>query len=303
VRGLSGKTMMDHGEGVPRGLRESTRASLRESEALCARWHGKGGGRLGYAFAPRFVLSCTEKLLREVGAMARARPGTLVHTHAAEHPGEKRAVRAALGRDDVDALAAWGIAGRNTVFAHGVQLTAKQRKDLARAGTRVVHCPSANLKLGSGVAAVHAMKRAGIVVALGADGAPCNNNLDGWTELRHAALLAKVRSGTTTLPAREALRMATIDGATALGLETVTGSLEVGKRADAVVVETGGAHCEPGGDVVTRLVYAAQSRDVRHVVVDGRVVLRGRELQTLDEGAVVAHARVQAQRAAARAGV
>jgi cytosine/adenosine deaminase-related metal-dependent hydrolase len=303
IRGLSGKTMMDHGEGVPKGLRESTRESLRESERLCDDWHGKGCGRLGYAFAPRFVLSCTEKLMREVAAAARARPGTLVHTHAAEHPGEKRAVRAALGRDDVDALASWGITGSNTVLAHGVQLTPSQRRALARAGTRVIHCPSANLKLGSGIARVHAMRRAGIVVGLGADGAPCNNNLDGWVELRRAALLAKVRSGTTTLPAPEALRVATSEGARALGLEKVTGSLEVGKRADVAVVDLSRAHCEPGGDAIARLVYAVQSRDVRHVLVDGRVVVRDRELLTLDEEAVVARARAQAKRVMARAGI
>lgn len=303
IRGFSGKAMMDHGEGVPRGLRESTRASVRESERLAERWQGEAGGRLGYAFAPRFVLSCTESLIRQVVDLARARPGTLVHTHAAEHPGERAAVRAALGCDDVDALASWGVCGPNTVLAHGVQLTPRQRRALAEAGTRVAHCPSANLKLGSGIARVHAMRRAGIVVGLGADGAPCNNNLDGWIEVRHAALLAKVRSGTTTLPAPEALRMATIDGARALGLDEVTGSLEVGKRADVVVVDLGGAHCEPGGDPVSRLVYAVQSRDVRHVLIDGCIIVRGGELLTLDAEAVVARAREQARRVARRAGL
>lgn len=303
IRGLSGKAMMDSGDGIPRKLRESTRASLEESERLAQRWHGQGNGRLGYAFAPRFVLSCTEKLFRETAEMARARPGTLIHTHAAEHPEERRTVRATLGCDDVEALARWGIAGPNTVLAHGVQLTSAQRRAVARAGTRVIHCPSANLKLGSGIARVHAMRSAGIVMGLGADGAPCNNNLDGWVELRHAALLAKVRSGTTTLPAQQAIRLATIDGARALGLDTITGSLEVGKHADVIVVEIDNTHCEPGGDPVSRLVYAVQSRDVRHVIVDGQIVVKDRQLLTLDKDSVLAHAREQARKIVARAGI
>jgi cytosine/adenosine deaminase-related metal-dependent hydrolase len=303
VRGFSGKTMMDAGEGVPRGLRENTRESLRESDRLAASWHGAAKGRLGYAYAPRFVLSCSEKLIRETAAMSESRKGTLVHTHAAEHPGEKKAVRAILGRDDVDALAEWGVTGPNTILAHGVQLTATQRKAVARAGTRVVHCPSANLKLGSGIAQVHAMRKAGIVMGLGADGAPCNNNLDALVELRHAALLAKIRSGTTTLPAPEALRLATIDGARALGIDAVTGSLEIGKRADIAVIDLSRAHCEPGGDAITRLVYAAQTRDVRHVMVDGREVVRRGEMLTLDEDRVLARARDQARKLVARAGI
>src|SRR4029077_1283666 len=136
------------------------------------------------------------------------------------------------------------------------------------------HCPSANLKLGSGIARVAELDAIGVQLALGADGAPCNNNLDPWTELQHAALLAKVRTGVTTLPARRALRLATIDGARALSLDGVTGSLEVGKRADVVVVRLDGAHVEPGGDVFSRLVYACTARDVRHVLVDGEHVVR-----------------------------
>ena len=218
VRAFSGKAMMDAGDGVPAGLRETTAESLAESERLCARWHGAADGRLRYAFAPRFVLSCTEALLRETAVVAR-RHGALLHTHASEHPGERLAVRAALGEDDVDALARWGVAGRDTVLAHCVHVTDAQRAAMAAAGTRVAHCPSANLKLGSGVADVPAFLRAGVVVGLGADGAPCNNNLDAWVEMRHAGLLAKRNDATTALPARDVVRLATIEGARALGID------------------------------------------------------------------------------------
>jgi len=302
IRAVSGKAMMDRGDGVPAGLCESTQDSLRESERLAKDWSGAGGGRIGYAWAPRFILSCSEELVR--GAVARAKPrDEIVHTHAAEHPAEREAVRAALGDDDVAVLRRWGVAGPRAVLAHGVQLEIEEARLIARDGTRVVHCPSANLKLGSGIARVAELDGMGVQLALGADGAPCNNNLDPWTELRHAALLAKIRTGVTTLPAKRALRLATIDGARALGLDALVGSIEPGKRADLVVVRLDGAHVEPGGDVFSRLVYACGARDVTHVLVDGRFVVKDREHEMLDAEAVKARARTQAKKLAARAGL
>jgi cytosine/adenosine deaminase-related metal-dependent hydrolase len=300
IRACSGKAMMDSGVGVPRGLRESTRASLEESERLATTWRGAAGGRISYAWAPRFVLSCSEELVRGTAERARAH-SDLVHTHAAEHPAEREIVRAALGKDDVAVLRDWGVTGPRAILAHGVQLELDQAKELAAEGTRVVHCPSANLKLGSGIARVAELDRLGVALALGADGAPCNNNLDAWTELRHAALLAKVRSSVASLPAARAFRLATIDGARALGLQDQVGSLEVGKRADVAVVRLDGAHAEPGGDVFSRLVYACGARDVEHVMVDGELVVKRREHQRLDVERAKARAREQARKLVARA--
>jgi len=302
LRAVSGKAMMDSGTDVPKGLRETTRHSLRESERLSKAWSGAADGRLGYAYCPRFILSCSEELLRQCADQALAE-GALVHTHAAEQEEERRLVRDLLGDDDIALLARFGIAGERAVLAHGVQLRPDEMKTLAAAHTRVVHCPSSNLKLGSGIAAVHALREAGVLVGLGADGAPCNNNLDGWAEMRLAALLAKVRSGTTTLPARDVLRMATIDGARVMGLHSRVGSLEVGKRADLVVVDTGGVHAAPAADVASTLVYATKATDVRHVLVDGRPVVRDGELLTLDAERLAARAREEAPRVARRAGV
>ncbi|MBX3223853.1 MAG: amidohydrolase family protein [Labilithrix sp.] len=302
VRVFGGKTMMDAGDGVPKGLRETTASSLREADRLRARWSGKGGGRLQYAYAPRFILSCTEALFR--GTVERANAdggGALLHSHVAEHPDEREAVRRALGDTDVAMLRKWGFKGKNTLLAHGVQLTDSEMSAVARDGTRIVHCPSANLKLGSGIARVHELARRGVKVALGADGAPCNNNLDPWVELRHAALLAKVRTGVTTLPARQALELATIEGARALGIDDEVGSLEVGKRADLAVVRMDGPHIEPGGDAWSRLVYGCTSRDVVHVMVDGELVVRDREHTRLDHERVLARARAQAKKLVARA--
>jgi 5-methylthioadenosine/S-adenosylhomocysteine deaminase len=300
IRAVSGKAMMDVGDGVPRGLRESTRASLDESAGLAKEWTGKGSGRIGYAYAPRFILSCSEKLVR--GAVERAKgDGSLVHTHVAEHAEEREAVRKAMGDEDVAILRKWGVTGPRAILAHGVQLTDAEARTLAKEGTRIVHCPSANLKLGSGIARVAQLDALGVQLALGADGAPCNNNMDPWTELRHAALLAKVRTGVTTLPARRALRLATIDGARALGLDAVTGSLEAGKRADLAIVRLDDLHAEPGGDVFSRLVYACGARDVVHVFVDGEQIVRAGESTRFDVAEVAAKARREGQKVKARA--
>jgi cytosine/adenosine deaminase-related metal-dependent hydrolase len=300
IRAFGGKTMMDAGGRVPKRLREKTAASLAESDRLNAAWSKHPSGRLHYAYAPRFILSCTESLFRGTVERATATKARL-HSHVAEHPDERVAVRSTLGDDDVAILRKWGFKGKNTVLAHGVQLTDAEASRIAKDGTRIVHCPSANLKLGSGIARVHDLLGHGVQLALGADGAPCNNNLDPWTELRHAALLAKIRSGTTSLPAPRAFRLATIDGARALGIEHEVGSLEKGKRADVVVVRTDGPHVEPGGDVFSRLVYAVTARDVEHVFVDGEpVVSNGMHLR-LDRDAVLERARAEAEKLRRRA--
>jgi 5-methylthioadenosine/S-adenosylhomocysteine deaminase len=302
MRAFSGKAMMDTGAGVPKGLRETTEQSLRESDRLRARWHGAEDGRLGYAYAPRFVLSCTEKLLRGAAEAAHATPGVLLHSHCAEHADERRAVKEALGRDDVSALAACGLTGPRTVLAHGVQLRPAEMRALAKAGTRFTHCPSANLKLASGIADVVAMREAGMLVGIGADGAPCNNRMDPFTELRQAALLAKVKRGdAAALRAEDALAMATIDGARVLGIDGHTGSLEAGKRADLAVVRLDALHAEPGGGAVARLVYACTASDVRHVLVDGRVVVSDGALRTMDADAIRSDAQRHGERVRRRA--
>ncbi len=302
VRVVGGKTLMDEGAGVPRRLKQSTARELRDAERLERTWKSHPSGRVDYAWIPRFVLSCSEALIR--GAVERAAAsGARIHTHAAEHPGERAAVRAALGADDVDVLARWGLTGPRASIAHGVQLTDAQMRRLAKAETQVVHCPSANLKLGSGIARVADMRRFGVVTGLGPDGAPCNNNLDPWLEMRHAALLASVRSGPGVLPAKDVLRMATIDGARVLGQADRIGSLEPGKRADVVVVRRDRPHVAPALDAVGTLVFATQARDVETVLVDGVPVVDRAELRTLDAERVAAVAREQARRLARRAGV
>lgn len=296
IRGASGKAMMDVASGAPRGLTESTRDSLAESERLHTAFHGAESGRLRYAYAPRFVLSCTPKLLCGVAERAPAQ-GALIHTHVAEHAEERAEVRRALGMHDLAFLEQCGLKGPHVVMAHGVQLTLSEMRRAAKHGTRFVHCPSANLKLASGIADVANMQRAGLVVALGADGAPCNNRLDGLGELRLAALLAKHKQhDAAALSAMDALALLTIDGARCLGLADQVGSLEVGKRADVTVLSLDAIDHGPALDPVSAVVYASTGRDVRDVLIDGVVRLRKRELVDVDLAQVGAEARKQAKR-------
>jgi cytosine/adenosine deaminase-related metal-dependent hydrolase len=295
LRATAGKCLMDAATN-PAGLRESTDRALQEAADLCARWHGAAHGRLRYCFAPRFAPSCTGPLLRAVSDAAE-RVGAVVHTHAAETPVELELVKRATGRDEIAYLDSMGIAGARAALAHCVWVDRESMGQLARAGTNVVHCPSSNLKLGSGIAPIPEMLAAGCRVALGADGAPCNNRLDGFEEMRLAALIQKPRLGPEALPAAKVLELATLGGARAMGLEHEIGSIEVGKRADLVTLDLSGPHGQPAGvDLASRLVYAARAADVRHVLVDGRVVVRGGRLLTAD----LEEIRVKANAAAGR---
>lgn len=301
-RATVGKCMMDKGDEVPPALQEQTTASIEASLALLEEWHGRADGRIRYCFAPRFAVSCTRELLEKVGELARAR-GVMIHTHASENWTECALVEAETGLRNIAYLDSVGVSGRHVALAHCVHLSNDEIRILKTTDTNVVHCPSSNLKLGSGIAPVVQLLDEGVSVSLGADGAACNNRLDMFTEMRTAALLQKALHGPEVLAASRVLRMATIDGARALGLESEIGSLEVGKRADVALVELNRLHTSPQADVVSSLVYAAEASDVRSVVIDGRLVMENRELLTVDEGDVVAEANAQAETLLIQAGL
>jgi 5-methylthioadenosine/S-adenosylhomocysteine deaminase len=167
----------------------------------------------------------------------------------------------------------------------------------------VLHCPGSNLKLGSGIAPVVEMRARGISVSLGADGAACNNRLDMFDEMRLAATLQAMSRGPGSLPARDVLHMATREGARALGLDRVIGSIEPGKRADFIIVDRDSPHLAPGADPYSTLVYAARGTDVRTTVVDGEVLVRDFELVKLDAHQIAAEAHSAATRLRSRAGI
>ncbi|HEY0077499.1 MAG TPA: 5'-deoxyadenosine deaminase [Pyrinomonadaceae bacterium] len=301
-RATVGKCMMDTGDEVPAALREKTDASLGESLALLERWHGRAGGRIRFCFAPRFALSCTRELLRKVAVLSRER-GVMVHTHASENLDEIAFVEQATGQRNVEYLNSLGLAAPHIALAHCVHVNDRELEILARTRTHVLHCPSSNLKLGSGIARIDEMLARGVSVSLGADGAPCNNRLDMFTEMRTATLLQKVKSGTEALPARRVLRMATADGARALGLQNEIGSLEPDKRADITIIDLERLHMTPRPDPVSAVVYGAQASDVRTVLIDGQPLLLDGVLTTLDERQVISEATTQAEALSHRAGI
>ena len=281
IRFVSGKTHMDTGDQVPPALLEDRQRSLADAEDLGSRWHGAAGGRLRYAVAPRFALSCTRKLLDGCAELAR-RHGWLLQTHAAENAAEVDAVRELGGCGNIEFLEIHGLVGDDVVLAHGIHLDGAEIQRLADTGTTICHCPGANLKLGSGIADVPRLRDAGVRVVLGADGPPCNNRLSIFHEMGLAATLHGLRHGPAALDAWAVLAMATREGAAALHLEKEIGTLEPGKIADIAVVDLEDWSGLPGGDPASRIVHGASSQMVRHVIVDGKPLVADGKLVGAD---------------------
>ena len=303
LRAVFGPALMDQGSAVPERLLEGADRALERVLALADRWHGAADGRLSVSLAPRFILSCSEGLWRDVTAASRAR-GLLVHTHLAEAPTEGAEVKAAVGSHAAPYFEAHGFLHERFVGAHGVWLDEGELALMKRADAALVHCPGSNLKLGSGLADVKAWRRHGIRCALGSDGAACNNRLDTFHELSLAAGIARVQHRDDPLHARDLVALATCDGAAALGLADRIGSLEVGKQADLVVVATDREHHGPFADhdPYTTLVHAARAEDVRLTMVDGRALYEGGAHTTLELAAVTAEASREARALVQRAG-
>ncbi len=302
LRATVGKCLMDLGDGVPARLREDARSALDESLALHRRWTGAAHGRLRAALAPRFAVSCTRELL-EAAAAESAAHELLVHTHASEQRDEIALVRDRTGLDNLLYLESVGLATERLCAAHCVWATDAEQAMLARRGVKVLHCPGSNLKLGSGIAPVPEMRSRGISVSLGADGAACNNTLDMFQEMRLAATLQAFRLGPGALPASDVVWMATREGARALGLAAEVGSIEVGKKADAIIVGRDGLHQAPGGEPYGQLVYATRAADVRATIVDGAVVARDGQIVWDDAARLRADAELAARALASRAGL
>ncbi|HET6583380.1 MAG TPA: amidohydrolase family protein, partial [Nannocystaceae bacterium] len=237
LRAVAGKCLMDSGTGVPGGLAESTDAALAEVRALHSRWHGAADGRIEHVLCPRFILSCSRRLWEGVVTLA-SELDLPVHTHLLEHANEEDEVRALLGNGQLEVLDALGVLDTRLSIAHGVQFAAHHRDVLRGRPLAVIHCPSANLKLGSGIADLGFLAATpGVALGIGCDGAPCNNDMDVLEEMRLAALLQGWKQGPGRMGADAVLALATIEGARALGLEQRIGSLEPGKAADLVVLD------------------------------------------------------------------
>jgi len=248
------------------------------------------------AVAPHAMYTLDSETLKAARALAdRAHVPVLLHL--SETSDEVKTSTEAHNATPVAYLDSLGFWGPKTLAAHGVWLSPADMAILARHHVSVSHNPESNMKLASGAAKVSDMQRAGIIVSLGTDGAASNNDLDMFEAMRQAAFLAKLQtSDPRALPARKALEMATIDGAKALGLEGLVGSLEAGKRADVITVSMTTARQTPMYDPLSHLVYVTRGDDVQTTIVNGRMLMRDRKVLTLDESRVLIDARALAEK-------
>lgn len=295
IRAISGKCMMDYNEGVPKGLMETMKDSISESTALIKKWHHTNSGLIEYALAPRFVVSCSEALLKACVALSREYDVRL-HTHASENRGEIQIVRDRTGMENIEYLNKIGFLGSRTILAHCVHLSEVEMKFLAETETIISHCPTSNMKLASGFAPIQNLKEMGAKVTLGADGSPCNNELNMFMEMRLAALIHKGNQlDSTIMDAKSVFEMATIKAAEALGKERKIGSLEVGKKADIVTLDVTRLESMlvpfTEKNVYAQIVYNASNRDVRHVFINGDMLLRNSNLIRHSENEMFEEAR------------
>ena len=218
--------------------------------------------------------------------------GVSFTTHASENQAEVNDVREKYGKTPIELLQSYNLLDSGTVLAHCVKLEDHEIALLSESKTNVVHCPESNLKLGSGIARVADMLEAGVNICIGTDGAASNNDLDLLGEIRTATLLQKgYCENPEVLTTKQAMEMATINGAKAYGLDKNLGSLESGKRADLVIIDFDKSHLVPCHDIYAHLVYSVNKADVDTVLIDGKIHLEDGELTTLDEEAIKAEVR------------
>ncbi len=278
IRANIGKCLMDHPIYTPVGLREDAKAALLEARTLFQKWNGQANDRIRVSYAPRFVIACTENLLKEVARQA-ALDHAIIHTHASENLKEIELVRKLYGCENLEVLEKLGLTSERLVLAHCVWLNPLEKQILQKSGTHVVHCPSSNLKLASGFAPIPELMSKKINVALGADGAPCNNNLNMFHEMRLAALIHKPGAGPRSMRAMDVLDMATLHGAKALQWDQQIGSIEVGKKADLIALDLNSpfnsiphTHALNPETIASSIVYSSDKQNIHWTMVDGKVV-------------------------------
>ncbi len=273
---------------------------LDRTAEFCRHWQGAADGRITTWMAPHAPYTCDDAFLRAARDRA-ADLGVGIHVHVAETCGQTEAHVAKRGLTPIRLLDELGILKLPTILAHAVGATDDDVRLLADRPAGVAHCPKTYLKLAMGVAPVHAMRRAGVAVGLGTDGAVSNNTLDVWESMRLMALTQKEATGSPeNLTLGETLAIATRGSAQVVGLGDRIGAIEPGKLADVILVDLDGAHHQPLHSVPASLVYAARAADVRTVVVDGRVIMRDRRLLTLDKAEIIRQVNRSLERLARR---
>jgi cytosine/adenosine deaminase-related metal-dependent hydrolase len=310
LRAALGKVVMDWSPekrdqlGMHPGMWQTREASIANTLAAYDRWNGAGDGRLQVWFGCRSAEPAnTPTLFDEVSRLARARDMGIT-IHLAERDSDKQYARSQGYRSHVEFAHGHGLLGPRTVLAHCGASDAQDWELLVSTGASVSHNPANNAAAGWRTAPIVEMLAAGVSVALGCDGAPTNTNMDLLRDLRVAAQVARARAESPLVMASETvLEMATLNGARALGVAALAGSIEAGKRADFIIINTDAPHLTPVWNPVATVVFGAQGSDVDTVVVDGRILMQGRQVRTLDEGAILEDARQRYHDVAQRAGV
>jgi len=285
LRGVLGQTII----GFPAPDYESPQAALAGTERFLQRW--REHPLITPSVAPHALYTTKLEVVRQAAELAK-RYGVPFQIHANESPAEDAAVREQYGATSVELLRREGLLVPRTLIHHGITLTKEDRVALAEAGAGISHNPESNMKGASGLADVKALRAAGIAVGLGTDGPAGNNNLDLFEELDTCAKVHKLAAKSpTAMPAKEVFAMATREGAQALGLADQVGSLEPGKLADVVLIDTRVPELTPLYDVYSQLVYAIKGGHVRHVFVHGEQVVADRELTRVDVTRILDEAR------------
>lgn len=281
MRAIAGKCLIDENDLFPE-FKSETKSELDEIYQLAKAYHNTSNGKIKYGFAPRFVLSCSEKLLKESFEMKKDFAGSLYHTHSSENKNEIAEVKRRHNKENIEYFDSIGVIDNHSVLAHCIHVNDRETDLLKKNDVRVSHCPSSNLKLGSGIANIPKYLKNGISVSLGADGAPCNNNLSIFYEMRLAALIQKPIYGSTVMDAKTVFKLATIEGAKALHLQNEIGSIEVGKKADLVLLDLNtNVHSMSENEeaIYSNMVYSSSSDSVHSVMVEGEwKVLKNKSL-------------------------
>ncbi len=292
LRAVFARTIMDSGEIVPDCTKEKPEQAFRHIEQLIAR-HKEAGPLMTFMTGPNTPpINTTDNLLREVRRFADDK-AIGISAHVAESRSVLESVRREHGRNGVvEYLNEFGLAAPNSIFAHSVHVSKDEIRILKETGTSVSHNPVSNMMLGDGVAPVVEMLRRGVNVALGTDGAASNHSQDLFDTMKAASLLQKVHhQNAGVIDPYSVLRMATVGGAKALGLGEVCGTIEVGKRADLILVNMDAVHNQPLNNIYSQIVHCAKASDVQTVIVNGEILMRDRKLVRLDEQKILADAK------------
>lgn len=284
MRGVLGETII----GFPAPDNKTSAAAFAYTEKFLTHW--RNDSLITPAVAPHSIYTCSEKLLKDSAALARAFHAPIL-MHVAEAPYEMEVSRHEHGSSTVQYLSRIGILGPDLLGAHCVWLDQADIQTLAHSGAGCSYNPSSNMKSAAGLMPAVEMLAAGVPVGIGSDGAASNNDQDMFREMDLGAKLQKFsRMDPTALPADQTVAMATITGARALHIDKQTGSLEVGKRADIIIVDTTAPHAAPMYNVYAQIVYALKDSDVRSTIINGKLVMENRNILTLDEPAILAKA-------------